>query len=175
MSELSLAKFEQYDTEKFKVQYLENAPHNVVYFQGPLAPEQRIPHPDIAGLYYSPTIVILCDGTFRVENTVDDKVIDAIPGMLSVWRTPGRYKFLSTSGMNTCICLTPKENKIHFRDTLYFDSQKPSKSNFNDGWLIGNVDCNLSNQTYKKFELIKVNGSYDVEVEINGWFLHVWL
>lgn len=175
MSDLTLATFEEYDTEDFRVTYLENFPQNVVYFQGPLSETERIPHPQIPGLFYSPTIVMLCDGTLRVENSTDNNVIDAIPGMLSVWRTPGRYKFVSTSGMNTTICLTPKANKIHFRDTIYFNSNKPTDYTFNDGWVISNVGFSLDATNYNKFFLTKVNGKYNVQVENDGWFLHVWL
>lgn len=175
MSELTLATFEEYSTEDFRVLYLENVPQNIVYFQGPLGENERLPHPQIPGLYYSPTIVMLCNGSMRVENSSDDTIIDAVPGMLSVWRTPGRYKFITTSGMTSSICLTPKANKIHFRDTIYFSKEKQVKYTFNTGWIISNVNFELDGVKTNKFELIKVSGDKQVSVEENGWVLHVWL
>jgi hypothetical protein len=174
MSDLTLATFEEFETDDFRVLYLENVPQNIVYFQGPLPQKNRIAHPQIPGLYYSPTIVLLSDGTFTVENSSDDKVIQANPGMLSVWRTPGRYKFISTSETNTCICLTPKKNTIHYRDSIYFDNTKDMEYNFNSGWIISNVNFELDGIYHKKFELITVSGTNVVKPETSGWFLHVW-
>ena len=174
MSDLTLATFEEFETDDFRVLYLENVPQNIVYFQGPLQQNNRIAHPQIPGLYYSPTIVVLCDGTFTVENSSDDSVINAQPGMLSVWRTPGRYKFISTSETNTCICLTPKNKGIHYRDSIYFDNTKEMQYKFNSGWVISNVDFQLNGVYHKKFELVSVSGTNKIKPEESGWFLHVW-
>lgn len=174
MSNLTLATFEEFETDDFRVLYLENVPSNIVYFQGPLPEANRIAHPQIFGLYYSPTIVILSHGNFTVENSSNNEIIQAQPGMLSVWRTPGRYKFTSTSETNTCICLTPKKTGFYYRDSIYFNQDKEMSYTFNNGWIISNSDFEMDSVFYKKFDLIKVSGAASVKPAQSCWFLHVW-